>query len=67
MGYPGKGKVNNMRSSVYLLICGEPFAYYREDYLDEMRPIEETWEDRLSEELEEDGIDYTSLKGARIA
>lgn len=56
-----------MRSSVYLLICGEPFAYYREDYLDEIRPIEETWEDRLSEELEEDGIDFASLKGARIA
>ena len=52
------------------MVCflyGDPLKYYREDYLDEIRPIEETWEDRLSEELEEDGIDFASLKGARIA
>lgn len=50
-----------------VFLYGDPLKYYREDYLDEIRPIEETWEDRLSEELEEDSIDYTSLKGARIA
>lgn len=50
-----------------VFLYGDPLKYYREDYLDEFRPIEETWEDRLAEEVDENGIDYASLKGVRLA
>ena len=60
--------VNGMSQKTWcVFLYGDPLKYYREDYLDEIRPIEDTWEDQLAEEFDENGIDYASLKGARIA
>lgn len=50
-----------------VFLYGDPLKYYRVDYLDEIRPIEDTWEGRLAEEVDENGIDYASLKGVRLA